>query len=785
MRNSEKKKQIVLIVAIVLVVVSGIIVFQRTGKSRDVNIKEDRQYSGETVETTRNYEQSQERLYYIEESRGEEVFENIRHVWIMKYNDKPVRLSKNPESHKMSLMDMETGEYIYEFPNEEMYDYDGLWIDEENIFWTIKYDKDLKQTIVKSFNEDGQEVNPPIILENFMGAEGFDEVEAAEELYLDIRNMRTDSENLYFSGHAIKMNDESFFQAYTKDGTLLKTFIGCNKGLELDKEGNLLLGTEGKTYFTEDDSGEPDLYATCYIKFDGNTFEKIYHTYTDTIGDISYNQSKDKVYALFPFKEGKIVAYSGEKGEKLEEIFVFGEDSSYMSSNPTHWIWDFYVGDNEDIYIALRSIDQEEGYGYKFFAYREKTRRNNVERPVTLTVTVAYRDDFLANAIRLYELKYPEEKVEYNYVYNNIREFSSHREEYIEQLAMDILTGEVGDVVATGLVGLVYEDIFRTDAFEDLTPYLKRDSSYEELNKNVLEGIKIDNAIRGLPISFSYYYYEINEELANDLGLGENYEHLKWSDVLKWTKTIEEKAPGSHLLIGKNPVAIALDDLLMANIPDLIDLDKKKADLNQKWFVDLIKEFKSYSKSESFALESPGIHLEYSFHGSLLRYMFDHERGLRDQIKYFCESNISGTKKRYIPVFQGEKSSNRRARSNNMYSINARSDRKESAWKFLSFLLGRDIQQDPRLAGTPLNVIAHQKLINRYKYEFENQYPKELLEKFEKNTMNNSQKIDFLYDENHFIKDIKDPIMEYLSDQITLEEAIKKAQENVDLRLNE
>lgn len=51
--------------------------------------------------------------------------------------------------------------------------------------------------------------------------------------------------------------------------------------------------------------------------------------------------------------------------------------------------------------------------------------------------------------------------------------------------------------------------------------------------------------------------------------------------------------------------------------------------------------------------------------------------------------------------------------------------------------------------------------------------------------MNNSQKIDFLYDENHFIKDIKDPIMEYLSDQITLEEAIKKAQENVDLRLNE
>ncbi len=781
MRDNERKKQIALVIAIILVIATGTLIFNNTRKDNDKS----EEISHSIEETTNIIEDIEDdRLYYIEESMGEETFEDIRHIWIMTFKDKPVRISKNPENQKMSLMDMETGDYIYEFPNEDMYDYDGLWIDKENIFWTIKYYKDLKQTIVKSFDENGQETSSPIVLENFKGAEGFDEVED-KELYLDIRNMRVDDKNLYFGGHALERRDEAFFQVYTKDGILLKTFIGCNKGLELDKDGNLFLGTEGKTYLKDEKSGDPDLYDTYYIKFDGNTFEKIYQKHTSAVSDISYNSSRDRVYALYPFREGKITAYDGESGEELEDIFIFGEDSSYMSSSSTCWIWDFYVGENEEIYLVLRSVDMEEGNRYKFFAYREKARRDNTEKTITLTITAPYKDDFLVNAIKAYELKYPEEKVEYNYTYNNSQQFSNHREEYAEQLAMDILTGEIGDVVATGLVGLVYEDIFRTDAFEDLTPYIEKDPSYDELNKKVLEGIKIDNAIRGLPVSFSYYYYEINEELAREVGLHVDYNRLKWSDVLKWIKVIEKKAPNSHLFIGENPEKVALDDILMANMPDLIDLDKNKANLNEKWFVDLMKEFKECSKSKNFALESPGIHSDYSFYDSLLRYMLDHERNMRDQIKYFCESNINGTEKTYIPLFQGEKNTNRRGHSNNMYSINGRSERKESAWKFLSFLLEQDIQQDPQLGGIPLNTVAQQKLINGYKYVFENQYPKELLEEFEDVTINNSQKVDFLYDVNYFKKDIEDPIMEYLKDEISIEEAIKKAQENVDLRLNE
>lgn len=781
MRHDERKKQIALVIAIILVIIIGTSIFHNTRKDNDKS-EEISQSIEETANTVESIEDK--RLYYIEEFRGEESFVNIQHIWIMTFKDKPVRISKNPENQKMSLMDMETGDYIYEFPKEEMYDYDGLWIDKENIFWTIKYQNDLKQTIVKAFDEYGQETTPPIVLENFKGAEGFDEVED-KDLYLDIRNMRVDDKNLYFGGYALERQDESFFQAYTKEGILLKTFLGCNKGLELDKDGKLFLGTEGKTYLRDEKSGAPDLYDSYYIKFDGNTFENIYQKHTDIVSDISYNSSKDRVYVLYAFGEGKIIAYDGESGERLEDIFIFGEDSSYITSDPTSWIWDFYVGENEEIYLALRSVDMEDGNKYKFLAYRKKARRDNIKKRVTLTITAPYKDDFLVNAIKAYELKYPEEKVDYNYKYNNNEQFLSHRQQYAEQLARDILTGEIGDVIAMGAVGLVYDDVFRSDAFEDLIPYLEKDPSYNQLNKNVMEGIKVDDAIRALPVSYSYYFNEISEELVNKLGLHVDYDDLKWSDVLKWTKVIEKKAPDSHLFIGKDAKKVVLNEILMSNIPDLIDLNKKKADLNQEWFVDLMREFKESYNSDNFAIESPGIHLDYSFYDSLLRFRSNYGKNCRDQMKYYCESNIKGTKKVYIPLFQGEKNSNYRAYSDNIYSINARSDRKESGWKFLSFLLEQNIQQDSQLKGAPLNVVAEQKLNNRYKYEFENQYSIELLEEFANFNIENSEKIDFLYDVNYFKIDIETPIMEYLKDEITLEEAINKAQENVDYRLNE
>jgi ABC-type glycerol-3-phosphate transport system substrate-binding protein len=215
-------------------------------------------------------------------------------------------------------------------------------------------------------------------------------------------------------------------------------------------------------------------------------------------------------------------------------------------------------------------------------------------------------------------------------------------------------------------------------------------------------------------------------------------------------------------------------------MPDLIDLENRSSNLNQEWFIELIKEFKDCLKSPNFAKEI--IELGDGLQGSLF-FKSGNDRGPGDDL-YLFEKYNEKNRSSIIPIFNGEKNSNRVGYTNNMYSINGRSTRKESAWKFLSFLLEENIQAYTWMPGTSTNIAGEDKYIKVNEKEMINQN-KEIARRFHKERREVYGKIDYLYEMDYFNQDIMYPIMEYLEDKITIEEAIKKAQENVDLRLNE
>ena len=117
-----------------------------------------------------------------------------------------------------------------------------------------------------------------------------------------------------------------------------------------------------------------------------------------------------------------------------------------------------------------------------------------------------------------------------------------------------------------------------------------------------------------------------------------------------------------------------------------------------------------------------------------------------------------------------------------MYSINNRSENKENAWKLLSFLMEEDTQSIMKIIGTAINLEAEKKVSEKIEKE-KNRYKKgingiwEMMEPIYTN-------IDYMYDFDYFKNDIK-AILEYLQDKLTLEEAMKKAENNVWIRLNE
>lgn len=188
--------------------------------------------------------------------------------------------------------------------------------------------------------------------------------------------------------------------------------------------------------------------------------------------------------------------------------------------------------------------------------------------------------------------------------------------------------------------------------------------------------MKIDNAVKALPLDFVYYQYEVNEDLADKLGLNLNYSNLSWSEVLKLVKVIEKKTPEAHLFtesLGKYTVWEAFSEsILVANMPDLINLQNKKVNLNQDWFKNLIKEFKECAKSKNFVKSDFEYNQFDELQGSLFTRKSNAYARYGDMMAYFCKYNKEH-KSKLIPIFTGEKSNNRIGYSDNMYSINNRS----------------------------------------------------------------------------------------------------------------
>ena len=219
-------------------------------------------------------------------------------------------------------------------------------------------------------------------------------------------------------------------------------------------------------------------------------------------------------------------------------------------------------------------------------------------------------------------------------------------------------------------------------------------------------------------------------------------------------------------------------------MPDLINLETKEVNLNQEWFKDLLIKFKECSKSENFIFwdEQPSFY--DNLKGSLLVDIPIRDQFYADLLSSFDEYNEIH-RSRIIPSFIGERNSNRIGYSMRMYSINNRSERKENAWKFLSFLLEEDIQflNSKERIGTPISQEGVDRMIEDAIWMHD--LSGSNIDRYNKSRIENSQKIDYLYDMGYMRDDILNAIKLYMDGETTLDEALKKAEENVMIRLNE
>lgn len=717
-------------------------------------------------------------FYYTEEELADRPFSSNIEKNLFYYQDQVAKLSLD-EDGGFFIESLESGERLEDlaFRAEDLFHRDGtqlagnFYYDQKH--WFVFADPAKEEVSVRCANEEGK-LEEPIVMKDFPGV--------LDDSGITLLGAAADKNAIFLYAET---DTRPALLVYDWSGNLRAAYAHVN-GFDLDGKGCFI-------YSQRADEGEHNgLFCA-----GSEDLKDLFQNKKLSNGAIlRYSFDQEKLYFLD--HDRKLHTLSAKSGKEIGEPYAFSKDSNYLEE--LHLITDMLPAKDDSLYFNFFHFP-EEGAGEsfvmnRFMAYvREEGARE--EREVTLVLTAPCRTDFMMDAILRYEKQYPEEHVLYDYAYNTREQYLNHQEEYGEKLVLDIIAGDIGDIVKTGGAHLAYRNLALTDVFYPLDEWLRNNSHYDELNPAVLEGLRIGGEIRGLPVFYMFYQYEWNEELAEQLGLDVDTEDLSWSEVLDLLPILEEKAPEHHLLAfetgGESPWMSMGVDLLVVNMPDLIDFEKQTFDLDQDWFKDLLKKFKKASFSDNLVARNIEFNLQDRLQGALLRPWTSMDRRIVEGQADFVYHNLEHAS-RMIPVIRGERNPNRVAYSNYMYSVNARSERIDSALKFLDFLLKPEVQSLDLTTNTvPLNQEALRMMLDDAEKEntvasFHSEDEelvarklREYREAFEKH----ASLVDYLYDMDYLKQDIVLPIERYMRNEIDLDEAIRIAEDNVTVRLYE
>lgn len=574
----------------------------------------------------------------------------------------------------------------------------------------------------------------------------------------------------YFYLQSAMESSLGFLQVFTRDGALYATYSDISD-FDIDEAGSLYVlyhreGAKGSLICRYDVAAQTETYSVVPNGAQGE-FNMLH---------LALEKSSGMLYVKTNLN---IQTYDAASG-KFRGVAMSLTQSAPSLVNRT---FGMAVDREHSIYLITVAFD-DAGSGDRVQLYRyrltEDTRR---DMPYTLTVTAPYRDEYLTAAITLYEKEYPDQKIKYDYAYNSLNDFYKNSDEdgYFEQTNVKLLTGDVGDVFMTGGTWSDVYHRFKAGLFADLKPMIEQDPSFSELDPAMLQGVTIDGKTCGLPLSGIYFYTEVNTALCKKLGIDLDWNNATWGDVIQLAEQLE--GTDYYVFATDTPDRVFVR-MLISNMPDLIDLEHKKLDLRQPWFLELLEQWKQAMQTSHLYGERRPIPRSSLAEQSLLS--IDERTGgwQRDYVWTYKQINLEFGGARYAPLFSGEKHANRTAYSEDLYSIMQNSKNKEAAWQFLSFLMRRDVQQLHVLYNVKLNAdVRNAEIEQAISAEAPEDQP--MAKRYAEDIKNVYQSVDTFYDMNELKENLYPPLIKYLNGEMTLDDALTQAERDLWISINE
>lgn len=537
---------------------------------------------------------------------------------------------------------------------------------------------------------------------------------------------------------------------------------------------SLAFDETGQMYLSVSVRGKSGSYEVLKINPENNFEILARQRIPDSTGVFSsYSSESGK---LFLMNKDQVISCRLD-GNSYQTEIRFGKDISLSLGEDTEHglpVAEYFLIDGEDFLLAVRQRGERNGSHYRYTQYifrlkKEPGPPKEQEYEKIITITASYRQDFLEDSVRLYQAKHPEIGVEWDVFYNTRNDFLPHSDDAGQKLLTKIMANNVGDIVATAGMGLNYKNALQTNAFIDLTDKIISSQYYNKLNQNTLKAITLDGAIRGLPVGTVYNVMRYTNILDPGLKVDND---ITWSKVLQ----IGLDHPEMPLfgMVTMDRELNVLTQLFEANIYDLINFEEKTANLHEPWFIELMEKLRTVDQQGNLVVEIP-LDSNVMPNYDNLNFFFELLNTESQYASYSTVYKDTNGGVTVMPIPRGEKSSNRFAYAFRMYSISSNSRQQDVAWDLLESLLSYEAQTLYTLDSTPINIEAGQR--HRQLQSF----PEELNKQFD--VVENE--IDYLYDTSSYRIQAVPILYQYLTGGKTLDDALKEAEYEIWLLLNE
>jgi len=320
----------------------------------------------------------------------------------------------------------------------------------------------------------------------------------------------------------------------------------------------------------------------------------------------------------------------------------------------------------------------------------------------TVVFSTFFPDEFFKEAKKKYEAKYPNITIELKYIESGDgAEGAAAHEKFVKTTNTAMLSGKGPDLIE--MDQLPIENYVKKHLLANMSEIIEKDPTFnkEQYFNNILDNVKIDGGIYGMPMKFFMYGLMGDETLIENSKVRFNDKTWNWSqytDVIRQLMKFGEK--NGKYGVFSSPDAL-LNEMVKDQYPTFVDEVNGKANFDSEPFTTLLKQVKSLSDERMITQEQ----VHPLFRTVSINSPTDYITTLKES--EFYPKDYVFKSKLYAKPNANDQQAGGYFRPYTTIGINEKSSVKEEAWDFLKFMLSDEIQASG--TGFPLNKTLYEK----------------------------------------------------------------------------